>query len=495
MSGCVVPAPSADEAKLLILNRSLYERSRWVRSALWVVAIAAGAAFTAPTLAAVPDDNAAALVPASLQPPTALPATDGNPPNFSEIRNRIESTGSLTIAGQAMHATVLRQFYAAHNYEPVWPSHPAPANALLAAVLRAGEQGLDPDLFHAALLRNPSTLSPIDRDLLLSDAFLGYAEALARGALPIEQRMDDEDLKPDPVDVAATLDNAIASPDPVAAIEALAPSSADYVALRRALALYRAQTASGDTAASGRLREVEVNLERLRWLPRQLPADRLWVNLANAKLELYRNNQVAFATRVVIGQVDKQTPELQTTVTSLLFNPPWNVPRSIVEEEIAPKLSRDPGYLARHHMVWRRNGAIEQLPGNGTALGYLKFEMEDRFDVYLHDTPERSLFGRDNRQQSHGCVRVQNPRELASLLLGQPVDVINKGIALGYTNRKMLPTPIPVFLVYQTAFLNSDGSIAFRPDVYDRDPEIWQRLHPSAPAPVAEHGPLSERRG
>ena len=146
-------------------------------------------------------------------------------------------------------------------------------------------------------------------------------------------------------------------------------------------------------------------------------------------------------------------------------------------------------------MVIRHNGAIQQLPGNGTALGQVKFELPNRFDVYLHDTPLKKLFARDNRRQSHGCVRVENPRELAALLLQQPVEVINKGIALGYTNRRMLPAPVPVFLVYQTAFVGADGAIEFRPDVYQRDDDIWQHLHPGRQAPVAQQESAGQRRG
>jgi murein L,D-transpeptidase YcbB/YkuD len=487
--------------------RSAGQTVRAAVAAAAVCVLAASGAF-----AETPGDGGL-LVPASLQPADAVaaPGTDAAP--YSEIRNRLESGTGLAIAGEKLHGALLRQFYAAHNYAAVWPSHPAQAKALLGAVLRAGEQGLDPDLFHAALLHNPAAVAPIDRELLLSDAVLGYADALARGVLPIEERMDDEDLRPEPVDVAAALDAAINSADPAAAITALAPHSADYRALQRALAAYRAQVVADDAAPAPaiggdprqrgpsemssreRLRAVEVNLERLRWLPRNLPPERVWVNLASARLVLYRADQPVFVTRVVIGQPDKQTPELRTEITSLLYNPPWNVPRSIATTEILPKLSQDPNYLARHHMVFRRNGAIEQLPGHGTALGQLKFEMEDRFDVYLHDTPEKSLFARDNRRKSHGCVRVQNPRDLAALLLQQPVDVINRGIAAGTTNRRMLPAPVPVFLVYQTAVAEPDGSIAFFPDIYDRDDEIWQRLHPVTPAPVAEHQSGAERRG
>jgi murein L,D-transpeptidase YcbB/YkuD len=464
--------------------------------------------------AQVPEGGAAVLLPASLQPVVtaagASPATTGD----SEIRNRIAGAG-LVVGGEQLHGALLRQFYAAHNFEPVWATRQAQADALLKAVSRAGEHGLDPEMFHAALLRNTAALPPIERELVLSDAFLGYADALAHGAVPIELRMDDEDLTPEPVAVAAALDNALNSPDPAASVEALAPKSPDYAALRRALQSYRWAAADGGATPAGagavgsrqppglpadktgesRLRQIAVNLERLRWLPRSLPADRVWVNTADAQLVLYRGGQPVFTTRVVVGDVDKQTPEFQTTIDSLLFNPPWNVPVSIATKEILPKLARDPDYLSRHHMVTRSNGAIQQLPGAGTALGQVKFEMQDRFDVYLHDTPLKNLFSRDNRRQSHGCVRVQNPRELAALLLQQPVDAINKGIAFGYTNRRMLPAPVPVFLVYQTAFAGADGSVEFRPDVYQRDDEIWQHLHPARQAPVAEREPASQRRG
>ena len=151
---------------------------------------------------------------------------------------------------------------------------------------------------------------------------------------------------------------------------------------------------------------------------------------------LYRANQPVFTTRVVVGETDKQTPEVQASIGALLFNPPWNVPRSIAAKEIYSKLGEDPSYLARHHMIVRHGGLIQQLPPS--ALGQLKFEMPNRFDVYLHDTPMKALFSQDNRRRSHGCVRVQNPRELGALLLQQPIEVINRRIALGYTNSQHL---------------------------------------------------------
>jgi murein L,D-transpeptidase YcbB/YkuD len=494
---------------------------------------------------------------------TLLPVTTspGATPGDSAIKDRLAGNGPLSISGEPLHAALLRKFYDGHGAKPVWSTHTAQATALWHAVLNAGDQGLDPDNFHVAAFAK-TALSPVDRDMLLSDAFLGYAEALARGEVATESRTDDEDLTPGPVDIVAALDSALTSPDPEAAINGLAPKTADYAALRHAYARYRAIAKAGGwphlpekeaadrthllqqrLAAEGylpagyatnafdgqtdqalkkfqerhgllpdgklgnttlielnvpaelRMRQIAVNLERLRWLPRDMPADRVWVNTANAQLQLFRNNQPAFTTRVVVGETDKQTPEFSTQIVSVLYNPPWYIPYGIAQKEIMPLVEADPDYLDRHHMTMRDNGSIQQEAGPYSALGRLKFEMPNRFDVYLHDTPQRAYFARDNRRLSHGCVRVQNPRELASLLLGIPEDDITRNINLGNTNRRNLAQPIPVFIVYQTAFVDGDGELQFRQDVYQRDNEIAQHLTHGGQPPLAQQVRANQRGG
>jgi L,D-transpeptidase YcbB len=425
-----------------------------------------------------------------------------------ELKSRLDAPGKLAIAGERLHGALLRRFYVAHEYRTVWDNHPSEANRLRNVILRAADHGLDPDLFHSSALGEHSTrLSAIDRDLLLSDAFLSYADALSRGAMPIENRADDEDLTPEPVDVVAVLDMAMADPDPAKIIEALAPFSPEYRTMRRVYAEYRAIAAANQAARSARgsaekvataekrARQIAINLERLRWLPRHMPQDRVVVNTAIARLQLFKNDRPIFTTRVVVGELDKQTPEFQSTIDSVLFNPPWNIPRSIAQKEILPKLAADPGYLGSHHMRYRRNGAIQQEAGAYSALGRLKFEMNDRYDVYLHDTPTKSLFQAAARMMSHGCVRVENPRTLAVLLLGQPVETIDKRIAAVHTARQELPAAIPIFLVYQTAYVEPDGSVQFRSDPYERDDEIWHYLvHPVA-LPVAQESAIGQRKG
>ncbi len=396
----------------------------------------------------------------------------------TELRTRLDGAPELAVAGVRLNVVLLQRFYARHGFEPVWTSRPTQTQSLVDAVMRASDQGLEPSLFHADLLRHAATLPSLDRELVLSDAFLTYADALSRGAVPVERRGGDEVLVPEPIDVAAALDAATDSPDPGASIDALAPHTPTYLALRRALRAYRPVAASGNKVATARLRTIEVGLERQRWLPRPLPADRVWVNVAAQQLALYHAGRPIFSARVVVGEDVRrnQTPEFRATIDASFLDPPWVVPADIVTAEILPKISRDPNYLARNHMILLAGGEAEQLPGPDAGLGLVMFDMPNRFDVFLHDTPDRYIFNRDDRRISHGCIRVQNPRELAALLLQQPITRIDQGIAIGSTTRHDLPTPVPVFVVYDTVFLDATGMLQFRPDFYQRDAGIWQEL-------------------
>jgi murein L,D-transpeptidase YcbB/YkuD len=387
----------------------------------------------------------------------------------------IEGASASIVAGERLNVGMLRRFYARHGFAPVWTTRQVQAESLTAAVLRAGEHGLAPELFHANALQSAATLPPLERELLLSDAFLSYADALARGVVPVERRRDNETLTPGQIDVAAVLDAAIDSPDSGAAIEALAPTTPTYRLLRQALQ---------DKTTPIRLREIAVNLERERWLPRRLPADRVWVNAADQRLVMYRDDQPVFSTRVVVGQAEKrnQTPEVQASIEAIWFNPPWVVPEDIARDEILPKAKQDPTYLAKHNMVLLPNGTLQQTASPNSGLGELLFEMNNRFDVYLHDTPSKNLFGREDRRVSHGCIRVENSRMLAALLMEKSLIAVDDAIATRDTNRRILAKPVPVFVAYETAFADADGKLQFRADVYGRDAEIWQHLAPKGRA-------------
>ena len=190
------------------------------------IALAAACALAAPAVLAGEQEPRAVFVPAPPAPMGAYATTE---------LGKLLGASELVVAGERLNVGLLRRFYARHGFEPIWTTRPTQANSLMNAVLRARDQGLAPELFHANLLRSPATLPPLDRELLLSDAFLSYADALARGVMPVERRRDDEALTPEPIDVAAALDAAIESPEPAAVIEALAPTTPTYRLLRQAL--------------------------------------------------------------------------------------------------------------------------------------------------------------------------------------------------------------------------------------------------------------------
>jgi murein L,D-transpeptidase YcbB/YkuD len=412
------------------------------------------------------------MAPPPHSPPSPSPDND---------LTRLRDGATPIVAGEELDAPLLRRFYARRGFEPVWPARGRQAAALADTVLRAAEHGLDPELFHANLLRRMGMFPPLRSELLLSHAVLTYAEALAFGAVPMGRRKNAEDLAPAPVDVAAVLDSALDRNDPVAVIESLAPGTPTYQALREALRRDRSGANAGHDQAERR-RLIEANLERQRWLPRQLPADRVWVNVPDQRLVLYRDDLPVFATRVVVGEETerKQSPEFQALIEGAFLNPPWIIPADIVEAEILPQLARDPGFLARHNIVLRPNGEAEQAPGPSAGLGAIMFDMPNRFDVYLHDTPDKAAFDRENRRISNGCIRVQKPLEFAALVMDERLDVIHEKVATGDTMRKALPRPVPVFVLYQTAFASPDRELEIRPDFYGRDATLWRRLqkHP-----------------
>jgi len=435
------------------------------------IALAVAACSSDEPIAVTNQEQPLALVSASSAPKAAYAKT--------ELGELIDSAPKSAAGGDRLNVELLRRFYARHGFAPVWNARQAQADSLVEVVLRAGDHGLDPELFNAKALRSRATLPTLDRELLLSNAFLSYADALARGAMPVERRREDEVLKPEPIDVAAALDAAIASPDPAAAIEGLAPTTPTYRLLRQALQNVHTGFLVGGSTATSREREIVVNLERERWLPRRMPADRVWVNVADQRLEFYRDDRVAFSTRVIVGQEERrnQSPEFQASIERVSFNPPWVIPDDIAKNEILPLAKNDPGYLAKHNMELMPDGVLQQKGGGNSGLGHFLFELPNKFDVYLHDTPTRNLFLRDGRRLSHGCIRVENSHQLAALLMKQPLEVIDQEIATGNTDRRAVPKPVPVFVVYETAYAEFDGRLQFRPDVYGRDAEIWQYLN------------------
>jgi murein L,D-transpeptidase YcbB/YkuD len=252
---------------------------------------------------------------------------------------------------------------------------------------------------------------------------------------------------------------------------------------------------------AGRIRQIEVNLERRRWMDDNLGDYYIFVNVADQQLKVVRNGQPVHTARLVVGKPYNRTPVFSETMKYIVLNPYWNVPPSIANGEYLPKLKNDPAYLVRqgirlfsgsgdsageidpYSVNWssldRMPYSLRQDSGGKNALGQVKFMFPNRFNVYLHDTPSKSLFAKDLRIFSHGCMRVENPLDLAALLLaeqGWTRKKIDAAIASGKQRVINLAKPIPVHVTYLTAWVNEDGSVNFRRDVYDRDKQLASAL-------------------
>ncbi len=246
-----------------------------------------------------------------------------------------------------------------------------------------------------------------------------------------------------------------------------------------------------------RIRQIELNLERWRQQSRDFGARYLVVNIPAFKLYAVENDQAVMAMRVVVGKPKWRTPLFQATMTHLVINPYWVVPRRIGRQEIAPKVLVDPAYLRANNMeilqgqgsatrvinpsaidwsvVSMRNFPyrFRQRPGSRNALGHIKFKFPNAFSVYMHDTPARSLFAKHARAFSHGCVRLEQPVELAAYLLQDTptwtAERIQQTIRRGSRRYVNLPRPIEVHMVYRTVWVDEEGNVQFRPDIYGYD--------------------------
>jgi murein L,D-transpeptidase YcbB/YkuD len=248
----------------------------------------------------------------------------------------------------------------------------------------------------------------------------------------------------------------------------LAPDSAWNAATLQAL----------NVSAAARLASLDANLERARWLPDSPPDQRIEVDLAGPTATLFQAGKPALTMKAIVGERTKKTPSFAATVTAVKFNPPWYVPRSIAAHELYPKEHRHPGYFRRNGF-YVSNGQLIQRAGPKAALGYIKFEVSDPFGVYLHDTPSRSLFSRDARWLSHGCMRLENPRDLAAALLapqGWTRADVDAAIEARTTRTVALQVQPTVYVVYRTVEVAADGRARFRPDVYGWDPILADAL-------------------
>jgi L,D-transpeptidase YcbB len=259
--------------------------------------------------------------------------------------------------------------------------------------------------------------------------------------------------------------------------------------------------ASLNRTAQYRAGQIMANLERYRWMPRSLGDRYIYVNVPAFHLDAYEDGRPVLSMRVIVGQdyADQATPAFADSMTYVEFAPYWNVPKKIAEEELWPKVNADPTYLERneYEIVNERGGPrIRQIPGRKNALGRAKFIFPNDLNIYLHDTPDHSLFQRDVRAFSHGCIRIEKPEELARFALaGNPgwTDQRIRQAMDGQNRAVTLKRKIPVYIVYFTTYVR-DGTLYFANDLYERDDNLVEVVAKSAIPSAQETALLAELR-
>ncbi|HLO82567.1 MAG TPA: L,D-transpeptidase family protein [Chitinophagaceae bacterium] len=243
---------------------------------------------------------------------------------------------------------------------------------------------------------------------------------------------------------------------------------------------------TGEMAASlnvpvrKRIEQLLTNMERFRWMPK-IPheGEFIFVNIPEYRLHYFESGKNTWDCNVVVGKPMNKTVIFSGDIKHVVFSPYWYVPPSIVSKEVRPGMNRNPNYLASHHMEWN-GGNVRQKPGPANSLGLVKFIFPNSNNIYLHDTPSKSLFNEDNRAFSHGCVRVGEPKALAiRILRDEPAWTPEKiGTAMNSGVEKFVPVKkkLPVLIGYFTAFIDKDGDLNFRKDIYGRDDRLFSMI-------------------
>ena len=345
---------------------------------------------------------------------------------------------------------------------PRWSASDLAALSDVAA--SAPAEGLSRDYGAAGLADQPGDVSDIKADVIALALAHDYYEGSVRTRGDPSWHIKRGDL-----DYRAWLDDVLSRHSVRASFRALLPDTLAYSGLKLGLARCR--------AAAGRCGTLAANLDRLRALPRNLGQRYLWVNLPAFRLDLVEDGKVVASHRVIVGKPGSQTPSFQATVTGVTINPWWNVPCSIVDESIGKLIATRPAEAARRGFVASRDAkgrlVVRQKPGPDNALGQIKLEMPNPFGVYIHDTPSRNLFARDTRAFSHGCIRTEDPKSLAVILLGPDKEAaVDLLLATRVSRTLKLASPVPVYVLYMTAEADAaaPNGVTTYADIYHRDP-------------------------
>jgi murein L,D-transpeptidase YcbB/YkuD len=408
----------------------------------------------------------------------------------------------LRVGGNSVRSgDLVLQFYTRRLFWPAWSNDSGllpQAESLLKALREAEDDGLRPQDYHLTRLervltelrqQQSSTVPPAvwaDVDLLLTDALLTYGSHLLYGRATPRTSEVMFDTSQEKIDLIGVLQEGMQTHHVADALHSLLPRHPDYARLRQALAQYRRRP-----GAEMQVHQIAQNMERWRWLPQELGRRYILVDVPAYTLEVVERDRPVMTMRVVVGKPSWPTPVLSATMSHVVLNPDWHVPPSIAAQELLPLLRSNPAYLTQqnmrvsygphdvdpHSIDWRKVSKknfpyrLRQEPGPKNPLGNIKFMFPNRFQVYLHDTPSRTLFAKPERALSHGCVRVEKPTELAEYVLRGTLsrDRILASIGQRTSRTVVLTEPVPIYFVYRTVWVKEDGTVQFQPDIYGYD--------------------------
>ena len=373
-------------------------------------------------------------------------------------------------------------FYQNRNLAPLWLDkgvENARATSAIARMKSADADGLEPSDYKPPNFAGLGPDALAEAELKLTHTVLIYARHLQAGRFPYTRVSHNIELPQALPEPAVVLSRVADTADPGRALDIFSPQHEPYRKLKATLAELRGRSGAAKGEVSRQIETVIANMERWRWYPRDLGTTHVLVNQPDFTLKVMNGGTQAWTTRIVIGKPSMPTPLLSETMKYITVNPTWHVPQSIVHNEYLPALAQDPTVLDRMGLRVSYNGGevqITQPPGDGNALGRIRFNFPNRFSVYQHDTPDKQLFGEEVRAFSHGCMRVQDPAKYAEVLLNiaRPherwtAEKIKNMFGSVEQDIQLQPTQVWVHLTYQTAFVDNAGKLQIRRDVYNLD--------------------------
>jgi murein L,D-transpeptidase YcbB/YkuD len=425
-------------------------------------------------------------------------------PIVAAVRTKLAEP-DLRKGAAAADLEALEAFYGEQQGPPLWVTDTgfsAKAQAIIEEIGKADDWGLEAASFDLPTASDQPTTPDAQAtgEIKMSIAILSYARDAQIGRLTPSRVSNLFDQNPSLRDPKTVLTETAAADDPSAYLVALHPQYDQFKRLREALLKAR------DANNTREIQRLVINMERWRWMPRQLGAYHVWNNVPEFNVRVVKNGKTIYEEKTIVGQFKYATPFFSATMRTIVFHPDWTVPPTILKEDLAPKLQSERGFfgnantaILRQHDLrvsfkgqpvdadaidWRSANihqyTFTQAPGPANVLGQLKFNFPNRHAIYMHDTPQRELFAETVRTLSHGCIRVREPERLAALLLAQ-----DKGWAAGQVRSLLarntsdvirLSRTVPVHLTYFTAVVDETGRLDTFGDIYGLDNRMAAKL-------------------